>query len=127
MSMHLVGPWLSTTSTKKRKHIKFKSAEHKRKYEEERAEWEKLVKKYGIDKLPKTTKSKDTFKPTESYRRETPHIPSLDPTNMAPCLKKESHKYTGTLIKGIATMHKSNAVPVLNDEQAIEISKMRRG
>jgi len=31
------------------------------------------------------------------------------------------------LIKGIATMHKSNAVPVLNDEQAIEISKMRRG
>jgi hypothetical protein len=35
--------------------------------------------------------------------------------------------YTGTLIKGIATMHKSNAVPILNEEQAIEISKMRRG
>ncbi len=35
--------------------------------------------------------------------------------------------YTGTLIKGIATMHKSNAVPIINDEQAVEISKMRRG
>ena len=76
MSMHLVGPWLSTTSTKKRKNFKFKSAEHKRKYEAERAEWEKLVKKYGIDKLPKNTKSKDTFKPVESYRRPTEHIPS---------------------------------------------------
>ena len=35
--------------------------------------------------------------------------------------------YTGTLIKGIATMHKSNAVPIINEEQAVEISKMRRG
>jgi hypothetical protein len=35
--------------------------------------------------------------------------------------------YTGTLIKGIATMHKSNAVPIINEKQAIEISKMRRG
>jgi hypothetical protein len=35
--------------------------------------------------------------------------------------------YTGTKVKGIATMHKSNAVPVFSDEEAIEISKMRRG
>lgn len=35
--------------------------------------------------------------------------------------------YTGTLIKGIATMHKSNAVPIINEKQAVEISKMRRG
>jgi hypothetical protein len=27
---------------------------------------------------------------------------------------------------GIATMHKSNAVPVFSDEQAVDISKMRR-
>jgi hypothetical protein len=39
----------------------------------------------------------------------------------------EKNVYTGTLIKGIATMHKSNAVPIINEEQAIEISKMRRG
>ena len=35
-------------------------------------------------------------------------------------------EYTGTLVKGIATMHKSNAVPVISDEEAESISKMRR-
>lgn len=40
--------------------------------------------------------------------------------------RKEPMKYTGTLIKGIATMHKSNAVPVINQEQATEISRMAR-
>lgn len=38
--------------------------------------------------------------------------------------KKEPMKYTGTLIKGIATMHKSNAVPILNKQQATDISNM---
>lgn len=40
--------------------------------------------------------------------------------------RKEPMKYTGTLIKGIATMHKSNAVPIMNKEQATEISRMAR-
>ena len=43
------------------------------------------------------------------------------------CTKKENPVYTGTLIKGIATMHKSNAVPVISKEEATDISKMRRG
>ena len=41
--------------------------------------------------------------------------------------KRESMKYTGTLVKGIATMHKSNAVPVIDEEQMKDISRMRRG
>jgi len=41
--------------------------------------------------------------------------------------KKESPKYTGTLVKGIATMHKSNAVPVISQQEAEDIAKMRRG
>lgn len=41
--------------------------------------------------------------------------------------KRESMKYTGTLIKGIATMHKSNAVPVISQQEAEDIAKMRRG
>jgi hypothetical protein len=40
--------------------------------------------------------------------------------------KKDTNVYTGDLIKGIATMHKSNAVPVINKEQATDISNMRR-
>ena len=42
--------------------------------------------------------------------------------------KKEAMKYTGDLIVGIATMHKSNAVPVMKGtNQAKDIAKMRRG
>jgi len=41
--------------------------------------------------------------------------------------KKESLMYTGTLVKGIATMHKSNPVPVIDEEQMKDISRMRRG
>ena len=40
--------------------------------------------------------------------------------------KKESPMYTGTLVKGIATMHKSNAVPVISQQEAEDISNMRR-
>ena len=41
--------------------------------------------------------------------------------------KRESLMYTGSLVKGIATMHKSNAVPVIDGEQMKDISRMRRG
>ena len=41
--------------------------------------------------------------------------------------KKESPIYTGTLVRGIATMHKSNAVPIINKEEATDIARMRRG
>lgn len=40
--------------------------------------------------------------------------------------KKERMEYTGTLVKGIATMHKSNAVPVIDDQHIKDIARMRR-
>ncbi len=39
---------------------------------------------------------------------------------------KPSMQYTGTKVKGIGTMHKSNAVPIFSDEEAIDIARMRR-
>ena len=48
-------------------------------------------------------------------------------SNLSYTEKRESIKYTGTLVKGIATMHKSNAVPVIDEEQMKDISRMRRG
>jgi len=66
------------------------------------------------------------------YRLETPvgrtnthHIPSLNTAGGVAALAP-AKVYTGTKVKGIATMHKSNAVPVFSDEEAIDISKMRR-
>ena len=37
---------------------------------------------------------------------------------------KESPRYTGDYVIGIATLHKSNAVPVTNKKYATEISEM---
>lgn len=39
---------------------------------------------------------------------------------------RREQSYTGTYIKGIGQMHKSNAVPITNKEQAIDIANMRR-
>lgn len=57
--------------------------------------------------------------------RETPQCVSID-TGFIPCTKKSQHSYTGDKMKGVATMHKSNAVPVFTDKEAQEISSMRR-
>ena len=66
------------------------------------------------------------YRPQERrYRRPTPDIPSVDLRGNY-VTKTEPMKYTGTLVKGIATMHKSNAVPVINQEEAEAIAKMRR-
>jgi hypothetical protein len=43
-----------------------------------------------------------------------------------PCTSKPSPTYTGTKMIGIGTMHKSNMVPIFSDEEAKDISKMRR-
>ena len=51
---------------------------------------------------------------------------SAEDTGPIALARPESQKYTGTLVKGIATMHKSNAVPVIDQEQATDISSMRR-
>ena len=48
--------------------------------------------------------------------------------SMSQGTKKEPMMYTGDLIQGIATMHKSNAVPVMKGtDQAKDIARMRRG
>ncbi len=129
--MHLEGPWLTTTGKKKGKQ-KFRNADEARKARELEESWKALQKKWGIEAEERKRKralSAPTMVPLQSvpYRRDTgPRIASLNPTDMSPCTKKENQRYTGTLIKGIATMHKSNAVPVFNDEQAVDIAKMRR-
>lgn len=81
---------------------------------------------YGLIKHKPAFESKPIPKPVP-YRRETVHYPSLvSKEGGGHGTKKESPKYTGTLIKGIATMHKSNAVPVINQKEAEEISRMAR-
>jgi hypothetical protein len=127
--MHLEGPWLSTTGKKKGKK-KFASAEHARKAREQAESWNELQKKWGVtanEKKRSPTKSSlsDNYRLSiPEGRNTTAHIKSVDTGGNA--VLKPANVYTGTKVKGIATMHKSNAVPVFSDEEAVEISKMRR-
>lgn len=64
---------------------------------------------------------------TSPYRRVTERPPSLHAgvdTTWAPATPVQ--KYTGTDCIGISTMHKSNAVPVFSQQQAVETATMRR-
>ena len=59
-------------------------------------------------------------------RRSTDHIPSVD-TGQGIAAKKPVLQYTGVAMIGIGQLHKSNAIPIFQAEDAIDISKMRRG
>jgi hypothetical protein len=129
MSMHLEGPWLSTTGKKKGKR-KFRNAEEARKARELDESWKALQKKWAVEEL---NKKRQRALSAEPYRSPAPHyrgindpkIPSLN-TGWEPCTKAPDKVYTGTKIIGIGTMHKSNAVPIFSDDEAKEISSMRR-
>ena len=127
--MHLEGPWLTTTGKKKGKQ-KYRNADQARKARELQDSWQEMLKRHGIEQEERKRKqamSSGTYTPpkVDPYRRETPKIASL-PFTAGPCTKPEQKVYTGDKIKGIGTMHKSNAVPIFSDEQAIDIAKMRR-
>ena len=129
--MHLEGPWLSTTGKKKGKQ-KFASAEHARKARELDESWKELQKRWAVESEDKKrTRGLSAPSLSSSYslkipegRNTTAHLKSVDTGGNATL--KEPKIYTGTKVKGIATMHKSNAVPVFSDEEAQDISKMRR-
>ena len=129
--MHLEGPWLSTTGKKKGKQ-KFRSAEHAKKARELEENWKALQKKWGIEaEEKKRQRALSAPSLSGNYklnipegRNTTAHIKSVDTGGNA--TMKPPKVYTGTKVKGIATMHKSNAVPIFSDEEAVDISRMRR-
>jgi hypothetical protein len=95
--------------------------------------WKELLKRQGAEQEErKRARGLSAPSLSSSYnlkipegRNTTAHIKSVD-TGLGNAVLKPSPVYTGTKVKGIATMHKSNAVPVFSDEEAVDISKMRR-
>lgn len=128
MTMHLEGPWLSTTGRKKGPK-KWASSEAKRKAEMLDTMWKEKLKALGIEEEKKRRRAASapalTIKVTTPPGRETVRVSSQD-TGWVACTKPKDQEYTGTKVKGIGTMHKSNAVPIFSDDEAIEISTMRR-
>jgi chaperone required for assembly of F1-ATPase len=122
----------STTGKKKGKK-KFASAEHARKARELDESWKELQKKWGIEaENKKRARAMSAPSLSGNYslsipegRNTTSHLKSLN-SGLGVATLSPAKVYTGTMVKGIATMHKSNAVPVFSDEQAVDISRMRR-
>lgn len=76
-----------------------------------------------------STKSKGVLSYAEQRRQELAQYPSRDDfvgRSHGTGDKVETKKYTGDYVIGIATMHKSNAVPVTNPKYATEISEMAK-
>lgn len=134
MTMHLLGPAYTTTNSRKRKSNVSNSQYHK--YCMDWREDCKRNKRLGI-----ASKSLDDY---IAYRQGK-YNPKLRGTKL-PEYKVSNHRelypsqvdtgvtfakkpnvYTGDKLLGIATMHKSNMVPVFSQEDAEEISRMRRG
>ena len=90
-----------------------------------REQYEKWLLSHTPKKPIKIDNTNWSYKLTGSPRGETVRHPSLN-TGLGVATKSEPKVYTGSMVKGIATMHKSNAVPVFTDEQAVDISSMRR-
>ena len=140
----MVGPGLTTTSYKKRKQ-KQRTKNQQLAFEQQHRDYNKSMKRMGCHNQmmsledydlyvrgqykpkEKTIKFKE-YKPNSAYRRSTPDIPSYG-QGVGNGLKRESHVYSGERqLLGVATMHKSNMVPIFadNKEEAKEIAQMRR-
>jgi len=160
--MHLVGPYLTTTSYKKPKDklTKAKREELERGWRERNVRLremnlpketfeEYLDWVYGRGKKTKTQKvskaiitktptnvSSVISSPVQTNNNSDQGLEATElvlaissqnkPWITGPVSSKPSPIYTGTKVKGIGTMHKSNAVPIFSDEEAIDISRMRR-
>ena len=142
MTMHVIPGFFATTN-KKQKPTKFTKAqmnkfqddlrEHNNRCKREGRHSEKMNIDQYIDfihgiNIKKAPSKTELYVPKKdvSVRESTKHIKSLNSGHFGACTLAPKKEYTGNSMVGIATMHKSNAVPVFNHEQAEEISRMRR-
>jgi hypothetical protein len=124
--MHLMSPQFTTTNTRKRK------AKNKTKSQiQAEKDHEKFLKRMGVHPEQRGLRKGRSVSGSTSVSK-TERVGSI-PTSSAsigyhPTMaKKKENVYTGTEIIGIATMHKSNAVPIRGKKAAEEVAKMRRG
>lgn len=135
MSFHLEGPWLTTTGKIRSKRRRYASADAARQERELAAEWQQRQQEWAKLSPNFASKNPRHFTPAASPVRLSPayppgrepnNIPSRPDTPGAVAARPEDKVYTGTKIKGIGTMHKSNAVPIFSDDDAVDIAHMRR-
>ena len=111
---------------KKRKRRKLPNTARLRKVRAEHKAW---LKKLGIDRISLRRRWKKLTKESwfPSYTTDDNYPPTSDKIPVGTSAKKERLQYSGERkLIGIATMHKSNQVPVFEEQDAKDIANMRR-
>ncbi len=126
MSMHLVGPYMTTTQYNRKK--KKPNAKQAR----ANAEHEKWLRKRGVHPEQLEAKKKNnvgvSILSVPNYSSDRNTIPTSNVIPGGSTAPKERQIYSGERrLLGVATMHKSNMVPVFDSKDAKDIAKMRRG
>ena len=127
MSMHLVGPYMTTTSYKKRK------AKNKtKKMLEAEAKHDKWLRKMNAhpEQIAESKKKNVgvSIRSVPDYSTSGNTIPTSDVIPGGSTAPQERLIYSGERrLLGVATMHKSNMVPVFDTKDAKDIARMRRG
>jgi hypothetical protein len=117
---------------KRKGKVKFKNAAEAQRARELDASWKDLQNKWGVEQEEKK-RTRAMRAETLKYNlsapvgRNTDRIPSRSTGEAGAVTYKASPQYTGTKMIGIGQLHKSNAVPVFCDQDAIDIARMRRG
>ena len=123
MTMHLLPAFVTTTSKRKRKSSNNKRAALQR---AEHEAWVlKMTKGMASDKKVLDKAWRKEYTSSMVVDRS-----AFQKSGMAPgvCAKPEEKVYSGERkLLGIATMHKSNMVPVFDKQNAEDIARMRRG
>ena len=119
--MHLVGPYMTTTQySRKKKKPNAKQARAN-------AEHEKWLRKRGVHPEQLEAKKKKnanvSILSVPDYSSDRPTIPTSDVIPGGSTAQKERLVYSGERrLLGIATMHKSNMVPVFDSKDAKDLS-----
>lgn len=108
-----------------------KSKKTRKQRQKEKDAWEVYKQKYGLtENKARTQQIVQTWKPeavkvlragADDFKKHK----SVD-TTLAVATKAEKKVYTGDKIIGLATMHKSNIVPIFNEQAAKDVANMRR-
>lgn len=118
MTMHLVRG-MSSLNNKKRRMKKHPG------WEKDQAHHDKWLMDRGVHPSQLKNKEKSSGCNVPNYSSDRPSIPTSDRI-IAVQGKKKANVYSGTYVVGVATLHKSNLVPVSRGDNPEIYAKMRR-
>ena len=119
MTMHLLPVYYNNNNSKKRKPFR------KPGWQKAQAEHDKWLMSRGVHPSQLKNKDKSSGISAPNYKEHSHSLPTSNYVGKV-VGKSKQNTYTGDFITGIATMHKSNMVPVSKNADAKEYATMRR-